>query len=361
MLQTVSLSKEETLFQKQIRHLQEENKRCELACEEHEKNIKIQTAKCASVEKEVKDSTEYLEFELAIKDKRLAEVRKMLELQKATLKHEQEEMNLKINKDLTQLQDQLDELTSHLPKLETKHVEIKEKLLQEIQSRKDQLVLDQKTYDATVKELTEQQLDQVLVERVYREREEAVEKAIKDEFLDLVTNQRVQHKTCQQNLAFLIDNTPKVREQRDTVEIQKEEDDKVTLDMEQDCGISIDNIVLKKEDQKKREMRKRLETQVKDLSFSVEDQERDMTKTKKYLRRAFGSNLASVNKTHQVQNMEIGHLKLFIDKEISRNTELKMGKKEAEIIFKNIIKEPKMDPQKLRRLHAILESFAPLK
>lgn len=351
-------AEEAALFLKQMRHLQEEIQRCELSCEEHEKNIKINTAKCINIEKETKDIKEYFDFEFVKKDKRLAEVREQLKKQKANAKQMFEELELENYKALKKLQDRLHDLNAKVPELEARFRNTREQLHQKIKSLKDQLALNQKVHDDAVLELEEEQLDPVYVDSILKKTEERLENKIKAEFQGLSSKQRSKNKMWRENLAFLVSNTPEVKEDWDLMVRQEIEFEESFLNMEQSViETDTDNIILKQRVRVLRKKYKHLESQVKEQRFAVEDHCSNMESVRGCLRQK----LAKLSASRSKLDKEISGLKASLQADSSRHTELKMAMKEADIMFKDILKEPQMDPQMLRRVQAILESAAALK
>ncbi|XP_055017979.1 dynein regulatory complex subunit 4-like [Boleophthalmus pectinirostris] len=349
----MSAAKEEQLYVKQLRHLQDKIRRYEESIEQKKKNFTTNKAKCIPVEQDTKAIREYLEFDLARKPQHLAELLELYKQQIEKSRRELEEIDEKNNQKLQKLYD-LKELTTELSKNESKHAEVLNDLQIQVQSHKDRLAKNQKNHKAKIAELQDENLDAEMVARYskfLKDTDEDLKHNIRDNFISTVKDEREYHQTGRNHLVLLRDIAQPLREERDDLVRQLIQDQENMMEAEQELyKITAANKIQHQKTQKLQDTGNNRMTEVKDLEFSVEDRKRNMKCTQDLLLQK----MATITATCQKQK-EIDLLKAVIELEHSRATELSEGSQ----YYFHIIEEPKMDLWKLRRLLAILESYTP--
>ncbi|KAK7934003.1 hypothetical protein WMY93_004899 [Mugilogobius chulae] len=273
----MAASKEEQIYLKQVRYLQDEIERRKKSIAQKEKNVKLNRAKCAALEQDTKAIVEYLAFDLDKNQKRLKELQELSARQKEQSRLELEEIKEKNNQRLQEFRDELERKTTHMSDIEKKNAETLDDLEKQIQLRKDQLIEVQKQHEVKVKEIKEQTLDPEKVERDIKEAVDKVENSYKNKYYLLVLDERKHHKMWRDKLQFLSEHIVLLREERDTLSqrLRQHQENKNVNTEEQ---IVAENELLKQKVQKLRDRRKEMEREVREFKFYIEEQE---SKTKR--------------------------------------------------------------------------------
>ncbi|XP_038590772.1 autophagy-related protein 11-like, partial [Micropterus salmoides] len=155
-------NKELSLYLIQIQYLDEQLERCQLKCDELQKQNKDLLSQYRVLEKDNKDTTEHLKRSLVAKEKKVDELTERLESQLQAVEQHRKALNLQHSQQIQQLQDQFNKLNSESEMQVAKFKELqgqKEQLMQRMQqlsdmeSLKKQLVIQKEEHEAAIHSL----------------------------------------------------------------------------------------------------------------------------------------------------------------------------------------------------------------
>ncbi|GLD61411.1 uncharacterized protein AKAME5_001322000 [Lates japonicus] len=350
---------EKSLYLVQIQYLEGQLERCQLRCDELEKQHNDLMSRYSRLEKDKKDVTEHLKRSVAAKQKKVEEVVEQLESQKQAAAQDREALQLQHNQQMQELQEQVDELNLQIKMQATKFEEQKEQLMQlgqrvpEAESLEKQLVSQKEEHDAVIHGL---RMDAVLErERAVEDTHMMVEIYVEQGVSEILQMERAQHRErLEQVQSLLSENEALQREKSVLLDRQRELLDKRDELKDEFNKAEQESFIRKKEVKQLREKHQQLTAELKDWSTT----QQNILAQIKSLRQ----HLASVSKECCQKTAEADRLQTELQKERSRSRQLDSVKQEAAIILRHILKGPQKSAGtqwKMERLLEIVESTAP--
>ncbi|XP_071340120.1 cilia- and flagella-associated protein 157-like [Trachinotus anak] len=354
--------KEKSIYLIQIRFLDEQLERCQLKCDELEKQNKDLASLCSLLEKDKKDIAEYLKYLAAEEEKKVEELVEQLESQQRVVEHHREKLKLQHRPELQEQQERIDKLNSD-SRMQVVHLEEKkeqmEELLQLIQQMPDMESLEEQLDNQ--REAHEAALHSLRVEasrereRLIAERQNALDICVEIKIPEMLLEERAQHHEHMEKVQVLLNENMELWDEKEELKVEhtatcweidklKENLNKVALEMH--------NHKTETEELTKRSQQ--LEAKVKEWRFT----HRIMLAEEEALRQ----HVASVAEDCDQKTAEVAQLEAEIQEERSRRGQLEDDMQEATVILRHILMDSEETPEtqrKMQRLVEILESTAP--
>ncbi|KAM3611664.1 uncharacterized protein V6R79_022185 [Siganus canaliculatus] len=134
---TASVDQEKELYLIQLRYVSEQMERCQLTCDELQKQKKNFDSKYSALEQEKKDIADYLKQSLLEREEEVDKLAKRLESQRQAAVEERDALNVQHCQLRQELQDQIEELKAENKRLVTRLSD-----LEEFQKQKKQMVVN---------------------------------------------------------------------------------------------------------------------------------------------------------------------------------------------------------------------------
>ncbi|XP_051260019.1 cilia- and flagella-associated protein 157-like [Dicentrarchus labrax] len=213
--------REKSLYVTQIRHLDEQLKRCQLKCDELEKQNKDLASQYSVVEEDKKDIAEYLKYAVAAKEKEVNELTERLESLQQADKQDREALKLYLSQQRQELQERFDELNSQSIKQE-EHKEQIMQLMQQLskkQSLEEQLVSQKEEHEAaTCSMRTDAAFER---DKLSNEIQSKVDAIINTKASDIIQKERAQRSEWVEQFHLLLHENVDLWEERYTLEAKQ--------------------------------------------------------------------------------------------------------------------------------------------
>ncbi|XP_070689421.1 cilia- and flagella-associated protein 157 [Pempheris klunzingeri] len=361
-----SEGKAASLYLIQIQYLDEQLERCQQKCEELEEQNTVLSAQYSALEKDKKDTTEYLKRCLAAKEKKVEEQTEQLESQRWAAVLDNEALKLQHSREMEEQQGRVSELDSESRMYVVRFEEEKEQLkrlvleLVDTEPLEKQLVCQREEQEAAVHTLKEQ---------IHLNREKLIEmlKNSVDDWVQLKSHAVLQEELGAQSIAlaerlqFLLEENVVLQEEIDNLRGREREIDMEIKEIKEELSKIIDESATCSKElvqlpKKNHELRVEIKICIDDYQHIL-SREEDLRKR-----------LASESKKWDGRAAEVDQLKAELQRERSRERLLEGVTQEAAIILRHIltVKTQSQDPNepsdtqwKARRLLEVLESAAP--
>ncbi|XP_038559694.1 cilia- and flagella-associated protein 157-like [Micropterus salmoides] len=343
------------LYLIQIQYLDKQLERCQLKCDELEKQNKDLVSQYNALEKDNKDIIDFLKRSLVAKEKKGEKLAERLESQQQAAEQDWQALNLQHSQQILKLQEQINKLSSESKMQAAKfeeQQEQKEQLMQQLsdmESLEKQLASQQEKHEAAVLRLTrEAEMERERIEK----RQNAVHYYIKMKTSNIVQEERAQHSERLEKVQLLLSENMDLWDEKDAVRgrdafLCYEVDDlKKNIN-----SMTQESLTYKKEVEKLTKKCRQLEVKLKACGIT----ERSMLAKEETLRQR----LASGSKKCRQKTAEAGQLGAELQKERSRKKQLEGDIHEAVIILRHILEEAPESQGKIRRLQEILKSPIP--
>ncbi|XP_056232042.1 cilia- and flagella-associated protein 157-like [Seriola aureovittata] len=358
--------KEKSLYLTQIRFLDEQLERCQLKCDELDKQNKDLASLCSALGKDKDDIAQYLKHSVAAEERKLEELVERLERQQLDTEQEIEAMKLQQRHELQERTEelnsesriqglQMEEQKPQMEELKQQTEEVKELmvLLPEQEALERQLVSEKEEYEASYHSLTlevERERNKMAVERRRR-----VKEGVKTKVSELLLEERARHRERLEKVELLLCENKDVWNQKDALRFS-ESLLCSELDNLRKCINKVTKVVSARttETEELTKANQQLEAEMQEWSISYER----MQDEEKHLRQS----LASVSEEYRQRAAELDQLEVEIQEERSRRWQLEGDMQEAAVIIRQVLtdSEESSDTQlKMQRLVEILESTAP--
>ncbi|XP_034547092.1 cilia- and flagella-associated protein 157-like [Notolabrus celidotus] len=225
--------REKSLYLTQIQHLDKKLERCQLKCDELEMQNKYLVHHCRLLEEDKTDICEYLKLSATEKKKmadELAEkLAEKLETQRQAEEQDLKELKLQQSLETEELQEQVDKLKSqiktHAARSEEQRQQ-KEQLKQQLKqqlcdegSLEEELLCQKTEHQAVIKNLKEEIESEI--SSMTAEKEKSADDWSKTRILEVVQEEKVQHRRLKQQLKLMLENIKGLEEERLTAQRNK--------------------------------------------------------------------------------------------------------------------------------------------
>ncbi|XP_035533056.1 cilia- and flagella-associated protein 157-like [Morone saxatilis] len=347
--------REKSLYVTQIRHLDEQLKRCQLKCDELEKQNKDLASQYSVLEEDKKDITEYLKYAVATKEKEVNELTERLESQQQADKQHREALKMQHSQQRQELQERFDELNS----LSTKQEEHNEQIMQLMQqlskkqSLEKQLVSQKKEHEAAICIMrTDAAFER---DKLSNEIQNKVDSIINTKASDIIQKERAQRSEWVEQFQLLLNENVDLWEERYTLEAKQGvilcEIGLVREDINSDA---MESFIYKREVGNQTNKRQQLEGNLKGCSAA---HKRTLAREEE-----LSKELASASEECRQKSAEASQLGAELQWERSRRRELEGIIWEAVVILRHIMEDSEKasnTQRKKKRLLEVLEKAAP--
>ncbi|XP_070689460.1 cilia- and flagella-associated protein 157-like [Pempheris klunzingeri] len=349
--------KETSLYLIQIRYLDEQLERCQLRCDELERQNEDLAAQYSALEKDKTDIVEYLKHSVAAKEVKLDELAERLESQQQAAEQETEDLQLQHSQYMQELQERVDELSSergvHEAKFEeqNKHLVNVMQQVSHIESLKKQLVSEKGEHYAVVYRLNQEAWFEE--GRIIEEEGKSLEDGVMAKVSSTVCEERAEHKKQAEQLQVLLKESLALRKEKDRLQNRMgslcSELELLKKNLDKSAKV---RFTLNKDVMQLMKRCKRLEVKHQGCSAVHENMLAD--------EEAVRQRLASMSEACCQKAAESAQVKADIRRERRRRRQLEGGMLEAVMILRHILTDLEKAPEThWTRLLEILESTAP--
>ncbi|XP_044188709.1 cilia- and flagella-associated protein 157 isoform X2 [Thunnus albacares] len=347
-----SEDRERSLYLKQIQYLDEQLERCQLKCGELEKENKKFVSQYKTLETDKNDIIEYLKHSKAATEKEVEKLSEQLESQQKVAEQDREALKMQHSQLTQELQDQMSELNSQSAVQALKFEAEKEQLMSDIESLKEQQVIQKEEHEAAINSLKEDaELER---ENVMYEVQDDMEISLQERISYALQKERAQHEEKMERLQFLLRENVALLQEKDRLQwADRDLRSKIDRLKETLSRVQLESLNDKTELEQLMQKCQWLSAELHHYKTTSSDQET--------LIQTLRQDLTSVSEQLRQKTLEADQLGKKLREETIRKKQLETDIQDSVVILRHILEKSEWTSkteQTMQRLLEILESSA---